>query len=127
MIGPTLKNTPQVGPVRPDAVEHTAIQSQQDEQADSRVKVDNAVGGAIGSSDDLEVARGETASPVQAALSLTASRLNIDRDEKTGNVIYKFVDRVTGEIVKQMPAEELIEQAQRLAANREGLFFDETA
>ena len=43
---------------------------------------------------------------VQKLLGLNA-RLRIDKDEGTGDFIYRFVDKSTGEVVKEFPPEKL--------------------
>jgi flagellar protein FlaG len=36
-------------------------------------------------------------------------RLTIDKDPKTGDWVYKAIDRYTGEVVRQMPRQELLD------------------
>lgn len=64
---------------------------------------------------------------VQKLLGLNA-RLRIDQDEGTGDFVYKFVDKSTGEIVKEFPPEKLRDllAAQRDAAKQssEGAVLD---
>ena len=36
-------------------------------------------------------------------------RLTIDKDPKTGKWVYKAIDRYTGEVVRQMPRQELLD------------------
>lgn len=127
MIGPALKDVPHTGPVRPDAVERAAVEKREEAKSEGRTKVANAESAASAQTDEVVNAEGVEQVQPQAPLSLSSSsRLDIDRDKVTGNVVYTFTDRVTGEVVRQLPPEEMIEQAQRLAANRKGLLVDET-
>jgi flagellar protein FlaG len=36
-------------------------------------------------------------------------RLTVDKDEKTGDWVYKAIDRYTGEVVRQLPRQELLD------------------
>lgn len=36
-------------------------------------------------------------------------RLTVDKDEKTGDWVYRAIDRYTGEIVRQLPRQELLD------------------
>ncbi len=39
-------------------------------------------------------------------------RLTIDKDKRTGDWVYKAIDRYTGEVVRQLPRQELLDMRQ---------------
>lgn len=69
----------------------------------------------------------QSASPFfEPALARRETRLELDIDEATQRVVGRFVDAETGEVVRQVPPEEVI---RLLARAREllGAILDETA
>lgn len=60
------------------------------------------------------------------ALSLKNTRLSIDIDEKSGIFIYKGIDKETGEVVSQFPAEEILALIGQYK-EPEGIVVDEQA
>lgn len=46
--------------------------------------------------------------PKQAAQQNADLRLIIEEDEATGTIVYKTLDRRTGEVVRQLPREEVL-------------------
>ena len=56
---------------------------------------------------------GDVGTPAAAqtvqATDLTSVRLVIEEDGDTGSFVYKTLDRVTGEVIKQIPREEVLE------------------
>jgi flagellar protein FlaG len=53
-----------------------------------------------------------------------ASRLSIDRDDVTGDFVYRFLDARTGEVMRQFPAEEMLELL-RFLGEQPGLVVDQ--
>lgn len=55
---------------------------------------------------DNNLQSGSQKSPAQ---DYSALRLTIEKDERTGDWVYKAVDRVTGQVVRQLPRQELLD------------------
>ncbi len=55
-----------------------------------------------------------------------ASRLSIDRDDITGDFVYRFLDARTGEVMRQFPEEEMLELL-RFLGEQPGLVVDRLA
>lgn len=51
--------------------------------------------------------------------------LEIDVHDETGGFVYKAVDRETGEVIKQFPAEEVLKRLERMSRLK-GLAVDDT-
>jgi len=51
---------------------------------------------------------------IQMALSSKASALQFSLDDQTGKTVVRVVDRETGELIRQIPSEELMEIARAL-------------
>lgn len=55
------------------------------------------------------VARTDAQRPLQGAAPQSADlRLVIEEDEQSGAIVYKTLDRRTGEVVRQLPREEVL-------------------
>jgi flagellar protein FlaG len=60
------------------------------------------------------------------AFQQQATALNFEVDEKNNQVIVRVVNRSTGEVVRQIPPEEMIRMARELKDLR-GILFDQTS
>lgn len=125
MLGKIPIDAPVAVSAKPPTPEEAGTQPQRENKERPAVRVD--VAGAQPVEDDVEVARGREKAIIDAVTSASASRLNIERDDTTGSVVYKFVDKATGEIVRQIPDEELLERARTRRDNIEGVLVDATA
>ena len=90
-----------------------------------------ARGAATAEKDDAK----EQATPVQVeqavrqvnkALSLREVGLSFEVDKDTDKVIVKVVDRVSGEVIRQIPNEEVVRMA-KLMSDGKGLLVDHAA
>ena len=59
--------------------------------------------------------RAPAVSPVQAAEPAPSLRLVIEEDAGSGQFVYKTMDRVTGEVVSQLPREDVIKMGRDAA------------
>lgn len=116
-----------VGPRRPDAIERVPVEQRQ--EAVETKDVSNASGarGEVPQKDVVENAEGSAVKSKAAIYSLMASRLDLDKDEATGQVIYRFVDRQTGEVIRQLPEEEMLRELKAAGPTENGSFVDKKA
>jgi flagellar protein FlaG len=56
----------------------------------------------------------------------SALRLSIERDDVTGDFVYRFLDARSGELVRQYPSEEMLELL-RFLGEQPGLVVDQKA
>ncbi len=83
---------PDVTQIRPQAVDATQAVSSTETSGKTKDSGDNAdtTGGKREQSPDYQL------------------RLTMDKDPKTGDWVYKAIDRYTGEVVKQLPRQDLL-------------------
>ncbi|MGR8932293.1 MAG: flagellar protein FlaG [Gammaproteobacteria bacterium] len=62
----------------------------------------------------------ELAGKINELFQVESRSLQFNVDEASGRTVIKVVDKTTGEEIKQIPAEELLEISRRLAAQLEG-------
>lgn len=111
------------GPVRPADAQGGVARSTQDQAPAERV--------AEAADPTQDVAEAERhSSALLARLTndgpQNASRLSIDRDDITGDFVYRFLDARTGELMRQFPAEEMLELL-RFLGEQPGLVVDQRA
>jgi flagellar protein FlaG len=70
------------------------------------------VGAAAASKQDDKSELGQDKSRDQGPPPEYTLRLTIDKDPKTGDWVYKAIDRYTGEVVRQMPRQGLLDMKQ---------------
>ncbi|MFQ5533287.1 MAG: flagellar protein FlaG [Sphingomonadales bacterium] len=104
--------------IPPNEVEKTAVASEIVVPAEPADRVDSAV------PEDPIARVSEVIDEFLDEIKGPETRLNIDRDEETGQFVYQSIDRETGEVQRQFPPEEILK---RIATFREiqGLIYDD--
>lgn len=115
-------------PRRADPVERAPVEAKEEAEAPRDVVVSSGARGEVAEVSKVEAASASSNPTRSAIFSLAASRLNIEEDQESGRMIYQFIDRSSGEVIKQLPAEELLSEARSAnPAQKEGLFVDRSA
>ncbi len=75
---------------------------------------DSATGGSLRQGEAASPARDEAGEAIKARLAQPQSQLSIQMDPDTGKMIVRLTDPQTGEVIRQLPPEEMLKLAKAI-------------